>query len=101
MPTNCIVLADPSGAAFFNIHYLKISSGARVVCCKLIFFVGMAHYAELNWASMGEMTAGAVGVAVANKTTPVFSIVGDGCFAMAGMEVSTAVQYGLKVVNLF
>ncbi|KAH3743993.1 thiamine pyrophosphate-binding protein [Pelomyxa schiedti] len=85
IPDNVIVLADPSGAAFFNFHYLKITGDQK-------------HFGEIGWASMGQMTAGAVGVALAFPNRPVICVVGDGCFAMNGFEVGTAVRYNLKII---
>lgn len=54
-----------------------------------------------NWgelAAMGYGVAGAVGGKLAAGARPVVAVVGDGGFAMAGMEVSTAVTHGVPVV---
>lgn len=54
-----------------------------------------------NWgdfAAMGYGVAAAVGGKLAAPGRPVIAIVGDGGFAMAGMEVSTAVTENIPVV---
>jgi acetolactate synthase-1/2/3 large subunit len=47
---------------------------------------------------MGHGTAAPVGAALAAPGRPVFSIIGDACFTMQGMELLTAVEYDIPVV---
>ncbi len=49
-------------------------------------------------ASMGHVTAGAIGARLANPDSDVIAMVGDGCFLMNGNEVSTAADLGLPIV---
>jgi acetolactate synthase-1/2/3 large subunit len=52
----------------------------------------------LNVASMGYAIAAAIGGKVAASDRPVVALVGDGAFAMNGMEVHTAVDAGIPVI---
>jgi acetolactate synthase-1/2/3 large subunit len=56
------------------------------------------YFASMHLAAMGWGVAAAVGAQLARPQDRVVALVGDGCFQMAGMEVATAVQYGLPVV---
>lgn len=56
------------------------------------------YFASLHLAAMGWGTAAAIGAQLAAPERRVAALVGDGCFQMTGMEVATAVQYGLPVV---
>ncbi|MDB5098811.1 MAG: thiamine pyrophosphate protein binding domain protein [Cyanobacteria bacterium RYN_339] len=56
------------------------------------------YFASMHLAAMGWGVAAAVGAQLARPNDRVVALVGDGCFQMAGMEVATAVQYGLPVV---
>eukprot|EP00756_Hemistasia_phaeocysticola_P008338 Hpha_TRINITY_DN14593_c0_g1::TRINITY_DN14593_c0_g1_i1::g.46422::m.46422/K01652/E2.2.1.6L, ilvB, ilvG, ilvI; acetolactate synthase I/II/III large subunit len=85
LPEDAVICADPSSSIFFSTHYLRLTS-------RQLWF------AELKWASMGEITAGAVGLAVAYPGRPVIATVGDGCFLMNGTEVVTAVEHKLPIV---
>ncbi len=55
-------------------------------------------FIALNVASMGYAVAAAVGGKVAAPERPVVALVGDGAFAMNGMEVHTAVDAGIPVI---
>ncbi|RMF09753.1 MAG: hypothetical protein D6763_07265 [Alphaproteobacteria bacterium] len=50
--------------------------------------------------NLGYGYATALGVKAANPDTPVVSIAGDGGFLFTGMELATAVKYGLGVVAI-
>ncbi|HEY4385562.1 MAG TPA: thiamine pyrophosphate-binding protein [Ktedonobacteraceae bacterium] len=58
---------------------------------------GTVFYAT-NVASMGYSIAAAIGGKIASPDTPVVAVLGDGAFAMNGMEVHTAVDYNLPVI---
>jgi acetolactate synthase-1/2/3 large subunit len=55
-------------------------------------------FIALNIASMGYAIAAAIGGKVAAPDRPVVALVGDGAFAMNGMEVHTAVDAGIPVI---
>ena len=56
-------------------------------------FLGPAYY-----ASMGFAVPAAIGAAIANPKLRPLVLVGDGAFQMTGMELSTAVRFGVKPV---
>lgn len=80
-----IVLADSNSILLWATRYLPERSGRR-------FFGGW------GWASMGHMTAGAIGAKLASPESDVVALVGDGCFLMNGSEMATAVELGLNIV---
>lgn len=53
---------------------------------------------QLNLGSMGSGIAGAIGLALADRSRPVVCICGDGCMQMAGMETLVAVRERLPIV---
>jgi acetolactate synthase-1/2/3 large subunit len=55
-------------------------------------------FIALNVASMGYAIAAAIGGKVAAPDRPVVALVGDGAFAMNGMEVHSAVDAGIPVI---
>jgi acetolactate synthase-1/2/3 large subunit len=69
----------------FNLQHLTVRRGQRFVI-------------NLGFGSMGHGTAAPIGAALALPNRPVFSIIGDGCFAMQGMELLTAVENDVPVV---
>jgi acetolactate synthase-1/2/3 large subunit len=85
LPDNAIVFSDIGGHMLFNIHNLRIREGQDFVL-------------NLGFGSMGHGTAAPVGAALAAPGRPVFSIIGDACFTMQGMELLTAVEYDIPVV---
>ncbi|MCL2456173.1 MAG: biosynthetic-type acetolactate synthase large subunit [Defluviitaleaceae bacterium] len=50
--------------------------------------------------TMGFGLGAAIGAAVANPGTPVINITGDGCFRMNHIEIATAVEYDLPVIDV-
>jgi TPP-dependent 2-oxoacid decarboxylase len=56
-------------------------------------FVAPAYYLSLGFA-----VPGSIGVQLANPHTRPLVIVGDGAFQMTGMELTTAVRYGLDPI---
>ena len=86
LPPDALIFLDVGANTLWATHYLT-ATGRR----------DFAH----NWgefAAMGYGVAGAVGAKLAVPGRPVVAIVGDGGFAMAGMEVSTAVTCGIPAV---
>lgn len=57
----------------------------------------------LTSAGLGTMGYGlgaAIGAKVANPDTPVFNIAGDGCFRMNHIELATAVEYDIPIIEV-
>jgi len=85
LPADAIIFSDIGGHMLFNIHHLCIGAHQR-------FFI------NLGFGSMGHGTAAPVGAALAGTGRPVVAIIGDACFAMNGMELSTAVEHDAAVI---
>jgi acetolactate synthase-1/2/3 large subunit len=84
LPKNAIIFSDIGGHMLFNMHHLCIGEGQRFVI-------------NLGFGSMGHGTIAPIGAALAAEGRPVFALVGDGCFAMQGMDLLTAVEYDVPV----
>jgi acetolactate synthase I/II/III large subunit len=87
LPDDAIVFSDIGAHMLFNIHYLKIGRGQRFII-------------NLGFGSMGHGTVAPIGAALAQPARPVIAIIGDGCFAMNGMELLTASENDLPVLWL-
>ncbi|MHB1951783.1 MAG: thiamine pyrophosphate-binding protein [Acidiferrobacteraceae bacterium] len=85
VPEHGIILVDSGSMLLWATHYLPERRGRRFI-------------SVWGAASMGHVTAGAVGAKLAAPDRAVVALVGDGCFFMNGMEVATAVQHHLAVV---
>lgn len=83
LPENAIVAAD-IGDALFGASELVVDEGN---------FLSNAYFAAMGWA-----TPAAIGASFAKKQKRAVAIVGDGAFQMTGVELSTAVRYGLDPV---
>lgn len=86
LPADALIFLDVGNHTLWATHYLT-ANGSNA----------FAH----NWgefAAMGYGVAAAVGAKLAAPQRPVVAVVGDGGFAMAGMEVSTAVTDEIPVV---
>lgn len=86
LPRDAAVFIDSGNNTLWALHYLD-ATGRRA----------FIH----NWGEFGAMgfgVAAAIGGKIAAPQRPVVAIVGDGSFAMTGMEVSTAATYGIPVV---
>lgn len=79
-----VVVCDV-GEAMFGAADLYIHRGTE--------FLGPAYY-----ASMGFAVPAGVGVQLANPQARPLVLVGDGAFQMTGMEISTALRYGLNPI---
>jgi len=79
-----VVVADV-GDALFGAADLFIHRGTE--------FLGAAYY-----ASMGFAVPAGIGAQLANPKRRPLVLVGDGAFQMTGMELSTAVRYGLNPI---
>jgi len=85
LPDDAVIFSDIGGHMLFNIHHLCIRPGQKFVI-------------NLGFGSMGHGVVACVGAAMAEPGRPVFAIVGDGGFAMNGMEIHTALEHGVPVV---
>jgi acetolactate synthase-1/2/3 large subunit len=86
LPENAIIFIDSGNNTLWATHYLDATGKNAFV-----------H----NWGEFGAMgfgVAAAIGGKVAAPDRPVVAVVGDGAFAMNGMEVSTAATYDIPVV---
>jgi len=79
-----VVVCDV-GEALFGAADLFIHRGTE--------FLGPAYY-----ASMGFAVPAAIGAQLANPRARPLVLVGDGAFQMTGMEISTALRYGLNPI---
>ena len=85
LPNDAIIFSDIGGHMLTNLHHLCIRGAQRFVL-------------NLGFGSMGHGTVAPIGAALAAPRRPVFAIVGDGCFAMNGMDLLTAVECELPVI---
>lgn len=85
LPADTIYTVDSGEHFLFATHFLAIDQpDAFVVMTGL--------------GSMGQSIGGAIGAKLARPDRPVAAICGDGCFAMNGFEVATAVAERLPLV---
>jgi acetolactate synthase-1/2/3 large subunit len=85
LPADTIYTVDSGEHFLFATHFLAIDHpDAFVVMTGL--------------GSMGQSIGGAIGAKLARPDRPVAAICGDGCFAMNGFEVATAVAERLPLV---
>jgi len=85
LPHGGILMADSSSMLLWATHHFPETHGRK--------FIGV-------WgsASMGHVTAGAVGAKLAAGARAVVALVGDGCFLMNGTDVATAAELKLPIV---
>jgi acetolactate synthase-1/2/3 large subunit len=85
VPEGGIIMVDSGSMLLWATHYLPEIRSRR--------FIGV-------WgsASMGHVTAGAIGARFAAPERAVLALVGDGCFLMNGMEIATAAEWRLPIV---
>jgi len=85
LPSNAFIFSDIGGHMLFNLHHLCVRAGQR-------FFI------NLGFGSMGHGTLAPIGAALAEPGRPVFAVIGDGCFAMNGMDLLTAAEFDVPVI---
>jgi indolepyruvate decarboxylase len=83
--TDSTVVVCDVGESLFGAADLYIHRGTE--------FLGPAYY-----ASMGFAVPASIGVQMANPHARPLVLVGDGAFQMTGMEISTALRYGLNPI---
>lgn len=79
-----VVIADVGDALF---------GALDLVTCRAAHFLSPAYYTSLGFA-----VPAALAVQLSNPTLRPLVLVGDGAFQMTGMELSTAVRYGLNPI---
>jgi acetolactate synthase-1/2/3 large subunit len=84
LPKDAIVFCDMGSHVCWGLHYLKFDHPGFISPFGLL--------------TMGFGTAASIGGKLAAPHRPVFSLVGDGCFLMNGMEVAAAVSHDIPVI---
>jgi acetolactate synthase-1/2/3 large subunit len=85
LPENGKLIFDAGNCAAAAAHYLTIPDGVRSL-------VG------LGMAGMGYGLCSAIGAHLADPQSPTVAVCGDGAFLMAGMEIHTAIEWGLPIL---
>ncbi|MBK8871473.1 MAG: thiamine pyrophosphate-binding protein [Elusimicrobia bacterium] len=85
LPANGILFVDIGNVMAWALHYFEVQEPGT-------FFINM------GFGSMGHAVAGVIGGKMAAPERPVVALVGDGSFAMNGLEVHTAVENKIPVV---
>ncbi len=85
MPENAILFVDIGNVMAWALHYFPVHYPGT-------FFINM------GFGSMGHGVAAAIGGKLAAPHLPVVALVGDGAFAMNGLELHTAVEHNIPVV---
>ncbi|HXW53906.1 MAG TPA: thiamine pyrophosphate-binding protein [Myxococcota bacterium] len=83
--TTTHIIFDAGNCASAALHYLKIPPG-------------VSTNIALGFGGMGYAIAAAIGAQLGCKKGQTTVICGDGAFLMMGVEVHTAVQYGLPIL---
>jgi len=86
LPEDAIVFLDSGNHTLWATHYLDATGRNAFV------------HSWGDFGAMGYGVAAPIGGKLAAPDRPVVAIVGDGAFAMQGMEVSTAATHGIAVV---
>lgn len=84
IPEKAVVITDPGDSMFGSVD-LKLPKKAN--------YVGPAYY-----TSMGYAVPAGIGIQIACSDCRPIIIVGDGAFQMTGLELSSAVKYGLNPI---
>ena len=85
LPADTIYTVDSGDHFLFATHFLTLRHPDT-------------YLVMTGLGSMGQSLGGAIGVKLARPDRAVAAICGDGCFAMSGLEVATAVAEGLPIV---
>lgn len=99
--------ASISIESFFRILGLHVGENSIITCdtgdamfgaMKLRTKRATNFLADAYYLSMGFAVPSAIGAMAARPDNRVFAIVGDGAFQMTGIELSTAVKFGMKPI---
>jgi indolepyruvate decarboxylase len=92
---------------FFRILGLHVGENDTIICDtgdSLFGAIGLRtrkssnFIADAYYLSMGFAVPAAIGACAAQPQNRVFAIVGDGAFQMTGIELSTALKFGMKPI---
>ena len=95
--------------SFFRLVDLHVQKNSTIVCdtgdslfgaMKLHIDASNTFLADAYYLSMGFAVPAAIGACAAQPDKRVVAIVGDGAFQMTGMELSTALKFGMKPIIL-
>ena len=70
------------------------------ICHHLVSRVPLSFLGYGGFSAMGYSLPAAIGAKIAAPEKNVICIIGDGSFGMTGLELETAVRYGIKIVTL-
>lgn len=85
LPSNALLFIDMGMASSWGVHYFNA-------------YEPKTFFANFGLSSMGHAVASCIGAKLSSPDTPVFALVGDGAFAMNGMEVHTAAENSIPVI---
>ena len=85
LPRDGITVVDDGNHTFLSAELMPI-------------YKSKSYISPTDFNCMGYSVPAAIGAKLSNKEKDVVTIVGDGCFAMTCMEISTATALGLGVV---
>lgn len=85
MPDNAITVLDDGNHTFLTAELFKVGDDGVILT-------------PTDFNAMGYAVPATIGAKLANPERMVFSIVGDGCFAMTCMEIATATERKLGVI---
>ncbi|MBM4181394.1 MAG: thiamine pyrophosphate-binding protein [Betaproteobacteria bacterium] len=90
--------------AFFRRLVRRFPGEALIFDDNIVFaqsFLGASHthhyFPNSGISSLGHAIPAAIGAKFFHRDTPAFAILGDGGFQMCGMELMTAVNYGIPL----
>jgi acetolactate synthase-1/2/3 large subunit len=85
LPERGVVIADVGVQMGFAAYYLALRDGQN-------------FRKPPSYGPMAMGTTGALGVKCAEPDRTVIATVGDGCYLMAGFELTTAVEHNIAVI---
>jgi acetolactate synthase-1/2/3 large subunit len=85
LPSNTLLFVDIGNCISWLGHYYEIRK------------IG-TYFINLGLASMGHAPGASIGGKLASPDKPVVAVLGDGAFAMNGMEIHTAVDHRIPIV---
>lgn len=81
---DAVYAADSGNGMFLAMEALRLAGPGRLI-------------APVDYSCMGYSVPAAIGARLACPDAPVVALVGDGAFLMTGLEMMTAVNYGLPL----
>jgi acetolactate synthase-1/2/3 large subunit len=85
LPSNTLLFVDIGNCISWLGHYYEIRETGT-------------YFVNLGLASMGHAPGASIGGKLASPDKPVVAVLGDGAFAMNGMEIHTAVDHRIPIV---